>query len=132
MAERKFSFGLVPAVLVAICITGALAVPFGDPRLLVVAIPVEMVFVSLAILSAAGYQKALYACLPLAAVVMVGNSLAPPHVQIMTTFSKPLNAVLLIIGGYVLQVALIVSALYAIVKRRRAVVQESGESTLEQ
>ena len=38
---------------------------------------------------------------------MVGNSLAPPHVEIMTTFSKPLNAGVLIVGGYVLQAALI-------------------------
>ena len=122
---RRLSVGIVPAILVAICVTGAMAVPFGDPRLIVVAIPVELTFVALAILTAAGYRQALYACIPLAAVVMVGNSLAPPHVQIMTTFSKPLNAVVLIIGGYVLQVALIVATLITI-SRQRQVIRKEG------
>ena len=111
---RRLSFGIVPAILIAICVTGAIAVPFGDPRLIVVAIPVELAFIALAVLNAAGHRWALYSCLPLAVVVIVGNSLAPPHVQIMTTFSKPLNAIVLIIGGYVLQVALIAASLAAI------------------
>ena len=111
----------MPIVLIAICVTGAIAVPFGDPRLIVVAIPVELTFVALVILTATGYTKALYACIPLAAIVMIGNSLAPPHVQIMTTFSKPLNAVVLIIGGYVLQVALVVATVMTISKQRRLV-----------
>ena len=111
----------MPAILIAICITGAIALPFGDPRLIVVAIPVELGFAALAFLTAAGHRKALYACIPLAAVVMVGNSLAPPHVQIMTTFSKPLNAVVLIIGGYVLQVALIVATVTTISRERRQI-----------
>ncbi|MGI0035172.1 MAG: hypothetical protein ACRD98_04820, partial [Nitrososphaera sp.] len=52
-------------------------------------------------------------------LVMVGNSLAPPHVEIMTTFSKPLNAVLLIFGGYVLQGALIASTIYELTRHQR-------------
>ncbi len=122
---RRLKFGMVPAVLVAICVTGAVAVPFGDHRLIVVAIPVELTFIALAILTAAGYSKALYACIPVAAIVMIGNSLAPPHVQIMTTFSKPLNAVVLIIGGYVLQVALAAASVLTISKRRRLVKKEA-------
>jgi hypothetical protein len=43
-------------------------------------------------------KLALYACIPLAIIVMVGNSLASPHVEIMTTFSKPFNAIMLIMG----------------------------------
>jgi hypothetical protein len=31
---------------------------------------------------------ALYACIPLAVIVMVGNSLASSHVEMMTTFSN--------------------------------------------
>jgi hypothetical protein len=54
-----------------------------------------------------GYGKALYACIPLAILVIIGNSLAPPHVNLMITFSKPLNAIILVLGGYVLQCALI-------------------------
>jgi hypothetical protein len=44
----------------------------------------------------------------------------------MTTFSKPLNAVVLIIGGYVLQAALIGTAIYELAKARRQVVQKQS------
>jgi hypothetical protein len=43
------------------------------------------------------YSKELYACIPIAALVIIGNSLASPHVKLMMTFSKPLNAILLIV-----------------------------------
>jgi hypothetical protein len=66
------------------------------------------------------YSKALYACIPLAVLVIIGNSLAPPHVNLMMTFSKPLNAVIQIVGGYVLQVALIYTSLRSIVNIRRS------------
>lgn len=49
---------------------------------------------------------------------MVGNSLAPPHVEIMTTFSKPLNAVILITGGYILQVLLIVTTIMELKRKK--------------
>ncbi len=104
------SLSPVVAVLAAISIVGAIAIPFGDPQFIDRAIALELAFIVLTVLTYKGFRKALYACIPLAAIVMVGNSLAPPHVGIMTTFSKPFNAVLLIIGGYVLQTALIVTA----------------------
>jgi hypothetical protein len=63
-------------------------------------------------------KKQLYACIPLAIAVMVGNSLAPPHVEIMTTFSKPLNAVILITGGYILQVLLIVTTIMELKRKK--------------
>ena len=97
----------VVAVLAAISVVGAIAIPFGDPQFIDRAIALELSFIALTILIYKGFRKALYSCIPLAAIVMVGNSLAPPHVEIMTTFSKPFNAVLLIIGGYILQAALI-------------------------
>jgi hypothetical protein len=65
-----------------------------------------------------GYSKALYACIPLALIVIIGNSLAPPHVKLMMTFSKPLNAIILIAGGYVLQIALIYTSLKSILDIR--------------
>ena len=80
-------------------------------------------FIALAVLIYRGFRKALYACVPLAILVMVGNSLAPPHVEIMTTFSKPLNAVVLIVGGYILQVALIGTTVYEL-RSRRDIVQK--------
>jgi hypothetical protein len=64
------------------------------------------------------YSRALYACIPIAVLVIIGNSLAPPHVNLMMTFSKPLNAMILIVGGYVLQFALIYASLRSILKMR--------------
>jgi hypothetical protein len=111
-------------VLAAISIVGAIAIPAGNPMFIDRAIAVEAAFITLTVLTFAGYKKQLYACFPLAALVMIGNSLAPPHVEIMTTFSKPLNAVILIIGGYVLQVLLIVFAAREIARNSREVRQE--------
>lgn len=68
-------------------------------------------------------RLALYACIPLAIIVMVGNSIASPHVEMMTTFSKPFNAVMLIIGGYVLQGALIGATILQLVRTRQGIVQ---------
>jgi hypothetical protein len=119
------AFNPVVAVLAAISVVGALAIPFGDPQFLDRAIALELVFIALTVLIYKGYRKPLYACVPLAALVMVGNSLAPPHVEIMTTFSKPLNAVLLIIGGYILQAALIGTTIYEL-KSRRGIVQKAS------
>jgi len=57
--------------------------------------------------------------------MMIGNSFAPPHVEIMTTFPKPLNAMVLIIGGYILQTALIGTAIYEL-RSRRGIVQKAS------
>lgn len=99
----------VAYVLVPISVVGAIAIPAGNPMFLERAIAIEIAFVTLPVLTFLGYRKQLYVCIPLAAIVMIGNSLAPPHVEIMTTFSKPLNAVVLITGGYILQAALIIT-----------------------
>jgi hypothetical protein len=112
----------VVLVLVAISVVGAIAIPFGDPQFLDRAIALELSFITLAVLNFKGYRKALYACIPLAIIVIVGNSLAPPHVEIMTTFSKPFNAVILIIGGYMLQAALIAASIFQLVKTRQLIV----------
>ena len=79
-------------VLVSIAAIGLIAIPFGNPKFIDRAIVLELSFVALSALIWKGYSKALYACIPLAALIIVGNSLAPPHVNLMMTFSKPLNA----------------------------------------
>ncbi len=112
-------FNIVFIILAATSVVGAVAIPFGDPQFVDRAIALELSFVALAGLAYKGFRKALYACVPISILVMVGNSLAPPHVEIMTTFSKPLNAVLLIFGGYVLQGALIASTIYELTRHQR-------------
>ena len=105
-------------VLVSIVAVGLIAIPFGNPKFIDRAIVLEMSFFVLFALIWKGYSKALYVCIPLAILVIVGNSLAPPHVNLMMTFSKPLNAIILIIGGYVLQVVLIYTSLRSILNIR--------------
>ncbi|HEU4823524.1 MAG TPA: hypothetical protein VFS97_08890 [Nitrososphaeraceae archaeon] len=100
--------------LVSITVLGLIAIPFGNPKFIDRAIILEISFATLSILIWKGYSQALYACIPIAALVIIGNSLAPPHVNLMMTFSKPLNAIILIVGGYVLQIALIYTSLKSI------------------
>lgn len=104
--------------LVSITVLGLIAIPFENPKFTDRAINLEISFATLSVLIWKGYSKALYACIPLALLVIIGNSLAPPHVKLMMTFSKPLNAVILIAGGYVLQIALIYTSLKSILDIR--------------
>lgn len=118
-------FSPVVIVLAAIGVIGAIAIPFGDPQFLNRAIALELAFIALTVLIYKGFRKTLYVCVPLATLVIAGNSFAPPHVEIMITFSKPLNAVVLIIGGYILQAALIGTTIYEL-RSSRGIVQKAG------
>jgi hypothetical protein len=104
--------------LVSITVLGLIAIPFGNPKFIDRAIILEISFATLSVLIWKGCSKALYACIPLALLVIIGNSLAPPHVKLMMTFSKPLNAIILIAGGYVLQIALLYTSLKSILDIR--------------
>ena len=105
-------------ILLSITLLGLVAIPFGNPKFIDRAIILELSFVTLSALIWKGYSKMLYACIILAALVIIGNSLAPPHVKLMLTFSKPVNAIILILGGYVLQIALIYTSLISILNKR--------------
>jgi len=104
--------------LVSITLLGLIAIPFGNPKFIDRAIILEISFATLTVLVWKGYSNALYVCIPLAFLVIIGNSVAPPHVKLMMTFSKPLNAVILITGGYILQFALIYLSLRSILIKR--------------
>lgn len=105
-------------ILIFITVLGLIAIPFGNPKFIDRAIILELSFATLSVLIWKGYNKVLYACIPIAALVIIGNSLASPHVNLMMSFSKPLNAIILIIGGYVLQIALIYTSLRSIMNIR--------------
>ena len=123
----------VVVVLTVISVVGAMAIPFGAPQFIDRAIALELSFIALAVVillcdrltvrTVPLARLALYACIPLAIIVMVGNSVASSHVDMMTTFSKPFNAVMLIIGGYVLQGALIGTTILQLVRTRQGIVQ---------
>ena len=104
--------------LILISALGIIAIPFGSPKFIGEAIAIELSFVTLTVLIWRGYPKALYGCIALATVVIVGNTVSPAHVHLMTTFSKPANAVILIIGGYILEGVLIYTSLSAITEIR--------------
>ena len=114
-------------VITLLCIStiGLIAIPFGNPKLIYGSIALELLFIILTYLVWKECSKALYACILVGFIVIIGNSLAPPHVHLMTTFEKPINAVVLIVGGYVLQGLLIVFGLKAIMERRSLHVSSS-------
>jgi hypothetical protein len=109
-----FHYRATLIILVSIAVLGLIAIPFGNPKFIDRAIILELSFATLSALIWKGYSKALYVCIPIAVLVIIGNSLATPHVKLMMTFSKPLNAIILIIGGYLLQIALIYTSLRSI------------------
>jgi hypothetical protein len=109
-----FHYRATLITLVSIAVLGLIAIPFGNPKFIDRAIILELSFVTLSVLIWKRYSKALYACIPIAVLVIIGNSLATPHVKLMITFSKPLNAIILIVGGYILQIALIYASLRSI------------------
>ena len=113
-------------ILFLISALGAVAIPFGNPKFIGEAIIIELSFITLSVLVWRGYTKALYACIALALTVIIGNSTSPAHIHLMTTFSKPANALILIIGGYVLQGILIYTSLRTTIRiRSRSLTQHS-------
>lgn len=115
------------SILISIVILGLIAIPFGNPKFFDRALGLEASFIILTFFIWKGYNKALYACIPIAILVIIGNTLAPPHVNLMLTFSKPLNALILIIGGYILQFLLIFFSLKCIIEIRSKKVSKHYE-----
>jgi hypothetical protein len=113
--------------LILISALGVVAIPFGNPKFIGESIIVELSFIMLSVLVWRGYTKVFYACIALAITVIIGNTTSPAHIHLMATFSKPNNALILIIGGYVLQGILIYTSLKTIlrIRRLRSVTQPS-------
>ena len=107
-------------VLVFIIIIGMIGIPFGDPRFIIYAILIELLYISLAALIAKGYTKTLYACIMLSVLIIIGNSFVTAHIHRIMTFSRPLNTLVLIIGGYILQGLLAYTSVVAIRNNNRS------------
>ena len=101
-------------VLASIIIIGMIGIPFGDPRFIIYAILLEISYTSLAVLIAKGYKKPLYVCILLAIIIIVGNSFVNAHIHRIMSVSKPINTIVLVIGGYILQGLLIYTSTVAI------------------
>lgn len=109
----------VTAVLIAISIVGMLGIPLGDPKFIVVATVLEGSFITLAILSVRRMKWAIIPNIVIACIVIAGNTVSPPHTEIMRTFTPIYNALILLIGGYILQALLIITSVLAYVSMKR-------------
>ena len=110
---------LVLIILTSIIIVGLVGIPFGDPRFIPIAVLFEFLFVGLAVLVSKSYVRPLYICIIFASLIIIGNSITTAHIHRMMTFVKPVNTIVLIIGGYILQGLLIYASTIAIMDKRR-------------
>ena len=97
---------IIVLILSSIVVTGMVGIPIGNPKFIINAIILESVFASLIAVSFWRLRYALIPCMAISLLVIVANSLSPKHVEIMTTFQPLANAIVLIIGGYILQILL--------------------------
>ena len=107
-------------ILFSIIVIGLIGIPFGNPNFIINTVILELTFIILAVLIAKGIgnNKPLYVCIFLALLIIIGNSLVTAHINRMITFSKPLNTIVLIIGGYLLQGLLVYTSMRAIKKKK--------------
>lgn len=89
----------------------------GDPQFFAQAIGLEIVFVTLMILSIKKIRLSLIPNIIIGIVVMVGNSISSQHIEIMSSLTPLGNALILFIGGYVLQLLLISSSIVCLKNR---------------
>lgn len=110
---------LIVGTLISISIVGIIGIPMGDPQFLTNAIILESAFIGLTILSFWRLRHALIPNIIIAIIVIIGNTASPKHIEIMTAFNPIGNAVVLIIGGYILQVLLLVISSIELKNRRQ-------------
>ena len=99
----------VVVVLVSICIVGAFGIPLGDPKFFIQAISLESAFAVLAIVSWKNFRYAYIPNFIIAGIVIAGNTISPKHLEIMSTLNPLYNAIVLILGGYILQALLLLT-----------------------
>ena len=96
-------------ILGAISVVGVFGIPLGDPKFIVQALILEGCFIALTVLTIKNYKISHIPNFIIAGIVIVGNSAFYKHIEIMTTFHPAYNAIILITGGYVLQVLLLIT-----------------------
>ena len=102
----------VVLILVSISIIG---IQIGNPKFVINAIVLETTFVTLAILS---FWRLRYALIPNMIIVIIGNTASTKHLEIMSSLEPLENAIVLIVGGYVLQGLLLISNIMAFRNRK--------------
>lgn len=114
------------AVLVSTCIVGGFGIPLGDPKFLIPAIILESSFIALAIVSFKNFRYAYIPNFIIASLVIAGNTISPKHLEIMSTFHPFYNAIVLIIGGYVLQALLLITNAMSLREYQSTKIEKSG------
>ena len=118
----------VAITLAAISAIGALGIPLGDPKFIIQALILEGCFIVLAILTAKNYPHVYIPNFVVAGIVIAGNSAFYKHIEIMTTLHPLYNAIVLITGGYVLQVLLLITN-YLAYKQYKQLIRNDKTST---
>ena len=109
----------VIAVLIAISVVGVLGIPFGDPKFIAEGIALELSFVALTVLSVKRIKYALIPNIIIACLVISGNTISPKHTEIMLSLNPLYNAIILIVGGYILQGLLLATSILTYKNRTR-------------
>ncbi len=120
LIEKMLQKNLIVGTLISISIVGIIGIPMGDPQFLTNAIILESAFIGLTVLSVWRLQYALIPNIIIAIIVIIGNTASPKHIEIMTTFNPIGNAIVLIIGGYMLQGLLLVTSSMELKNRRQS------------
>ena len=97
------------SILAAICIVGAFGIPLGAPKFFAEAIILELSFIALTVISFKNFKYAYIPNFIIAIIVIIGNTVSPKHLEIMSTLNPFYNAVVLFVGGYILQILLLVT-----------------------
>lgn len=108
----------VVLILVSISVIGIIGIQIGNPKFLINAIILETAFVALAVLSFWRLRYALVPNIIIAIIVIIGNTASPKHLEIMGSLEPLENAIVLIVGGYVLQGLLLISNMIAFRNRK--------------
>ena len=109
---------IIVLILVSISIIGAIGIQIGNPKFVINAIALETAFVALTALS---FWRLRYAIIPnmiIAIVVIIANTMSPKHLEIMSSLEPLENGIVLIVGGYVLQILLLTTNMIVFKNRK--------------
>ena len=110
---------IIVMILSSIVIVGIIGIPIGNPKFFTNAISLESVFVGLSILSAWRLRYTVIPNMIIAVIVIIGNSASPRHIEIMSMLEPFQNAIVLFVGGYILQGLLLIANVIVFKNRKQ-------------
>ena len=114
---------IIVVILISISIIGIIGIQIGNPKFVTNAIALESAFIVLAILSSWRLKYIVIPNMIIAIVVIIGNTVSPKHTEIMSSFEPFGNAVVLIIGGYLLQGLLLITNIMVVKNQKYLKIQ---------